>query len=308
MAIANKKQKLVRAAVVAGLVTALGVGQLAANASPYTHPSVVTTAPGWTPHLYQPTGAARPAAYTVAEAGGQMVVGGRFQQVESPNRQIQYNRSNLFSFDTATGQVSDFAPQIDGDVWGLLSDGAWVYVGGSFKNVNGVSRPALAKINLATGQLDPQFQPTFTGARVSDIAMANGQLIVSGTFKKRLVSLNPTTGKPTTYLNHAITGKLANSDAAQVFHFDVSPNEQRLVAVGNFTTVDGFARPRVFMLDLGDDLDVAVELELRAARPELLLGAGERPGVRARRRLLAGQHLLRVRGLRVHVPDRLSRA
>ncbi len=247
----TKKQKLLRTAVVAGLVTALGVGQLAANASPYTHPTVVTTVPGLSPHLYQPAGTVRPVAYTVAEAGSQMVVGGRFQQVENPKRTVQYNRSNIVAFDAVTGEVSSFAPQIDGDVWGLWSDGTWVYAGGAFKNVNGVSRPALANINLATGELDPNFQPSFNGGRVSDIAMANGHLIVSGSFKKRLVSLSPTTGRPTAYLNHAVTGKLPNSDAAQVFHFDVSPNQQRLVAVGNFTTVDGLARPRVFMLDLG---------------------------------------------------------
>ena len=114
-----------------------------------------------------------------------------------------------------------------------------------------MSRPALAKLSLATGQLDPAFQPTFTGARVSDIAMVHGQLIVSGSFKKRITALNPITGKPTSYMNHSVMGKLPNSDAAQVFHFDVSPDGEHLVAVGNFLTVDGAPRPRAFMLDLG---------------------------------------------------------
>jgi hypothetical protein len=37
-----------------------------------------------------------------------------------------------------------------------------------------------------------------------------------------------------------------------VFHFDVSPNGEHLVAVGNFLTVDGQPRPRASMLDLGE--------------------------------------------------------
>ena len=254
MATANKKQKLVRAAVVAGLVTALGVGQLAANASPYTHPAVVSASPVMTmPVLAVTTGAAKPVAYTVAEAGSQMIIGGRFDAVENGNRTVTYNRSNVVAFDASTGAVSTtFAPQVNGDVWGAWSDGTSVYIGGGFTTVNGVNRPALAKLSLATGELDTSFQPTFTGARVSDIDMVRGQLIVSGTFQKRIVSLNPNTGKPTSYLNHAVGGRLPNSNSAQVFHFDVSPDGQHLIGVGNFLTVDGAARPRVFMLDLGE--------------------------------------------------------
>ncbi len=250
---ATAKQKLARAATVAGLVSTLGLGHLAANASPYPHPTVVSEAPVMAmPVLATTAGQPKPVGYTIAEAGNQMVVGGRFQTVENGNRSVQYTRRNVFAFDATTGAVSaGFAPNVDGDVWGTWSDGTSVYIGGGFKNVNGVPRPALAKLDLATGQLDANFRPTFTGGRVSDIAMVNGQLIVSGTFQKRIVSLNPTTGKPTTYLNHAVGGRLPNSNSAQVFHFDVSPDGQHLVAVGNFLTVDGQPRPRAFMLDLG---------------------------------------------------------
>ena len=250
---ATAKQKLARAATVAGLVSTLGLGHLAANASPYPHPTVVSEAPVMAmPVLATTAGQPKPVGYTIAEAGNQMVVGGRFQTVENGNRSVQYTRRNVFAFDATTGAVSaGFAPNVDGDVWGTWSDGTSVYIGGGFRNVNGVPRPALAKLDLATGQLDATFRPTFTGGRVSDIAMVNGQLIVSGTFQKRIVSLNPTTGKPTTYLNHAVGGRLPNSNSAQVFHFDVSPDGQHLVAVGNFLTVDGQPRPRAFMLDLG---------------------------------------------------------
>jgi hypothetical protein len=254
MATAMKhKKKLVRVAIATGLVSVLGLGQLGASASPYPHPTVVSEAPDMSmPVLATTTGQPKPVAYTIAEAGGQMVVGGRFQTVENGNRSVQYTRRNVFAFDATTGAVSaGFAPNVDGDVWGTWSDGTSVYIGGGFKNVNGVSRPALAKLSLATGELDPDFRPTFTRGRISDIAMVNGQLIVSGTIQKRIQSLNPNTGKPTSYMDHVVGGRLPNSNSAQVFHFDVSPDGEHLVAVGNFLTVDGQPRPRAFMLDLG---------------------------------------------------------
>jgi hypothetical protein len=103
---------------------------------------------------------------------------------------------------------------------------------------------------LATGQLDPNFNPNFNGGRISDMEMHDGRLVVAGTFARRLVALNATTGKPTTYIGNIVGGRLPNSDAAQVFKFDISPDGQHLVAVGNFTTVDNVSRPRMFMLDL----------------------------------------------------------
>lgn len=223
------------------------------NASDYTHPTVVSQdAVNWTPDLVATTGALKPVAYSVAEAGSQMVVGGRFGQVENGPDTTQFARSNVFAFSATTGEVNQgFAPQVDGEVWSVLSDGTSVYIGGSFKTVNGQPRAALAKLNLATGQVDPTFNPNITGGRVSDMEMHNGQLIVAGIFSKRLVALNATTGKPTAYISNVVGGQLPNSNSPQVFKFDISPDGQHLVAVGNFTTVDGQDRPRVFMLDLG---------------------------------------------------------
>ncbi len=244
--------RLLLAAALGGLLSLTLLGP-AAHASDYTQPVVVSAdAVDWTPQLVQVPGSAKPIAYSIAEAGDQMVVGGRFTQVENGARTVQFNRSDVFAFSATTGEVSTgFAPQLDGEVWSVLSDGTSVYIGGSFKNVNGTPRAALAKLDLATGQLDPTFQPAFKGGRISDMEMHDGLLIVSGIFTRRLVALNPTTGKQTPYISDIVAGQLPNSSAAQVFKFDISSDGQHLVAVGNFTTVDGQDRPRVFMLDLG---------------------------------------------------------
>jgi hypothetical protein len=247
-----KNKAVVRsfAALTCGL---LALTAASANGSDYTHPTPVSSvAATWTPNLVVTAGEPKPVAHAITEAGSEMVVGGKFEQVENAKRTSQYDRTNVFAFSATTGDVdTNFSPNLDGDVWSVLSDGTSVYIGGGFTTVNGVLRPALAKVSLATGLLDPDFKPTFTGGRVSDMEMHDGQLIVAGTFTRRLIALNATTGKPTSYIPNIVGGRLANSNSAQVFKFDISSDGQHLVAVGNFTTVDGIARPRVFMLDLG---------------------------------------------------------
>lgn len=238
-------------AVVACGVLALSTAGMAVGAD-YTHPTVVKeTSESWVPHVAEATGQQKPLAYTVAEAGTQMVVGGRFQAVENGNRTVQYPRSNVFAFDATTGAVNlDFAPAVDGVVWSAVSDGTSVWIGGAFRTVNGQPRATLAKLSLATGQLDTAFRPTFKGGRITDMELSAGHLVIAGTIARRLMSVDPSTGATTTYIQNAVQGRLPNSDAAQVFKFDISSDGLHLAAVGNFTDVDGLPRPRMFLLDL----------------------------------------------------------
>jgi Domain of unknown function (DUF5122) beta-propeller len=241
----------------AGLAVVLTLGAPAlampgAQASDADHPTVVSDIPvNWTPHLRPDGTTERPVAYTITQAGNLMVVGGNFTSVENSSRTTSFARRHLFAFNATTGAITSFAPQVNGQVWSVLGAGGSVYVGGEFTTVNGQSRAALAKLDLATGQLDPSFKPPMTSGRVTDLELSHGQLIVAGTFQKKLMSLNPTTGKGTGYLNVPITDPLPFTNRAEVFRFDVSPDGQRLVAVGNFTEVAGDSNWRIFMLDLG---------------------------------------------------------
>lgn len=226
-----------------------------AHGSDYRHTTVVSDdAANWTPDLVPVEGSAKPVAYSIAEAGDQMIVGGRFAMVEdnSVGGTKELARQNVVAFDATDGTVSGgFAPRVDGQVWSVTADGAWVYIGGNFKSVNGVAQPAVAKLSIATGALDPTFRSPFRGGRVTDMEMHDGRLVVAGTVTGKLVALNTTTGAPTSYLKHVVADRLPSSDALQVFKFDISTDQQHLVAVGNFLTVDAADRPRAFMLDLG---------------------------------------------------------
>ncbi|QZY29809.1 delta-60 repeat domain-containing protein [Nocardioides coralli] len=247
----NRRTCAVLVALTTAGAVALGTSTPAAG-SDHAHGGVVSeTAERWVPMIATTPGAAKPVAYGIGEAGDQMVVGGRFQTVENGTRTTQYNRRNVFAFDADTGAVSTgFRPDVNGPVWSIVSDGTWVWIGGGFTTVNGQPRAAVAKLDLATGTLDTTFNPSFRRGRVTDMEMHRGHLVIAGTIPRRLMSLNPDTGRATSYIGNAIEGRLPNSNSPQVFKFDISSDGQHLAAVGNFWTVDGAERPRMFLLDL----------------------------------------------------------
>ncbi|HYJ68143.1 MAG TPA: hypothetical protein VEX15_10845 [Nocardioidaceae bacterium] len=236
------------------LMTVLAVGlPTSVAASDADHTTVASDIPArWTPNLVANAAVGHPVAFSIAQAGDQMVVGGRFTAVENSSRTTSYARSNVFAFDADTGAVSGFAPSVNGEVWSVLGAGGSVYIGGEFTTVNGQPRAAIAKLDLATGQLDPTFRPAISRGRVTDMELTHGRLIIAGTFANKLTALNPDTGKATSYLDVAITNPLPFTTKTEVFKFDVSPDGQRLVAVGNFTAVNGQGNWRIFMLNLTD--------------------------------------------------------
>ena len=104
---------------------------------------------------------------------------------------------------------------------------------------------SLRQLNVVTGAIDPFFKPQVSGGRVSEIKLVNGRLIVGGKFLKKLVALNPTTGAYTNYINIPITGQLPfTTSPTEVYRFAVTPAGDRLVGVGNFTTVAVSSRGR----------------------------------------------------------------
>ena len=66
-----------------------------------------------------------------------------------------------------------------------------------------------------------------------------------------MAALNPTTGADLGTINITVAGVVNPDDETRVRHIAVSPNGTRLVATGNFATVNGQGRRRAFMLNLG---------------------------------------------------------
>ncbi len=219
-------------------------------------PQVVSEVPAaYTPHIATDGTGPRPLALAVgqSEDGTTMYVGGRFQLAENADRSTTYPRDNIMAFDAQAGSITPFAPDLNAPVFAILGVGDSVYVGGEFSTVDGEARPALVKLDASTGVMDPTFNPTeISGGRVSEIRLVNGRLLVAGTFKDKLLALDPATGADTHYVNVPVTGRLPlTTSQTEVYRFAVNPQGTRLVAVGNFTTVNGENRQRAFMLKLG---------------------------------------------------------
>ena len=187
-----------------------------------------------------------------AQIGNTMYAGGTFHTVMDSSQTTTYVRNNLMSFDATTGALTNFAPNVNGQIYAIVSSGNSLYIGGYFTTVNGVARAAVAKLDATTGAVDTAFDAGYSSGHVTDMHLVNGRLIVSGNIHKRLEALNPTTGANTGYLSVDIAGTVAaNAGGTRVYKFAVNPAGTRLVGIGNFTTVGGLARSRAFMLDLG---------------------------------------------------------
>ena len=237
----------ITAGAIAGSMVMLAAGP--AGASPAIGRVVSTNPVNYTPNINQG------AVFKMAEANGMLYAGGSFTTVTAAagaTPQGTFTRNKILAFNAGNGNISTtFAPNFNGDVWAIVSSGTSLYVGGNFSTVNGVARRALVKIDATTGAVDQTFNAKLTG-NVSEAAIVNGRLIVSGVFPKKIAALNLTTGADTGYIAVPVAGTVAsNAGAVQVYRFAVNPAGTRLVGVGNFTTVGGQSHPRVFMLDLG---------------------------------------------------------
>jgi hypothetical protein len=244
------RRRTCRTALVAlALGLALAAVPSIAGASPALGVVVSTNPVNYTPHV------ASGAVYKFVQTGGVMYAGGTFSSVStapgvSPGG--TFTRTNLVAFNPTTGVITSFAPNLNGSVWALATDGTWLYVGGTFTSVNGVARRGLVKLNPTTGAVDTTFNAGFSSGQVTEAAVVAGRLLVGGTFPGKLRALNLATGANTGYINVAITGTVAdNAGATEVYRFAINPAQTRLVAVGNFTTVAGQSRYRAFMLTLG---------------------------------------------------------
>ena len=128
--------------------------------------------------------------------------------------------------------------------------GPSLYVGGTFTHVDGVARRGVAKLDAATGRLDPTFSAASVRGDVTDLDVVDGRLIIGGSFAKRLAALDLVTGADTGYLDLHVAGRAGESTSpSAVYRFAVAAG--RLVAIGNVGTVAGQPRQRAFMVDLG---------------------------------------------------------
>ncbi|MEZ5094815.1 MAG: hypothetical protein R2731_00925 [Nocardioides sp.] len=234
-----------------GVVTALLALLSPAATASIQQPSLVTTNPAnFTPNVENGR------VLAIAQVGNTIVLGGTFSSVTKSG--TTYSRSRILAFDATTGAVSTgFHPTLDGAVDTLASagDGSTVYVGGKFNNVNGETRRKVVRLNVNNGNVVNGFAPGRVNGRVRDMKLVGNQLFIAGAFSRvagqdrsRMASLNAGTGALTNRLTPTFAG-VNNGGSTAVTKFDLTPAGDRLVAIGNFATVDGQPRHQIAMID-----------------------------------------------------------
>jgi hypothetical protein len=240
-----------KAAASAVCSIALAVGSPITAQASISQPAVVSDNPAdTTPHIVLSDTAYDVRAF--AQVGRTVYAGGLFSEVQDPAKTTTYARQNFVAFDSETGAISPLVLSLNGRVGDIeaSTDGTAIFVAGAFSKANGITRRGILKYDLVNDRIDPTFAPT--GMRtVSDLALANGALIAAGNFTKKVMALNPTTGADTGAIDIAVAGTVNPDDETRVRHIAVSPDGTRLVATGNFATVNGQNRRRAFMLNLG---------------------------------------------------------
>ncbi|MCU1361929.1 MAG: domain containing protein, partial [Ilumatobacteraceae bacterium] len=198
---------------------------------------------------------------SIWQVGNTIIIGGTFTQVANAtqNGGQVYSRSYLAAFDATTGLINtNFAPVLSSYVTTVIpaADGTSIYIGGDFNTVNGVNRRKLARINLSNGALVTTFNASGINGVVRDLRLVGSDLYLSGLFstvggqtRTQMATVNPTTGAVTTKLNIAVSG-LHNGGVSNVIKMEVTPAGDKLMVVGNFTSVGGQARDQIAMLDL----------------------------------------------------------
>ncbi|WDZ87039.1 delta-60 repeat domain-containing protein [Micromonospora cathayae] len=199
-----------------------------------------------------------------AEIGNTVYVGGSFTSVKSPGAASWTARNYLFAYDRATGALkTDFTPVLDGAVHALAvnPDGKLI-VGGAFKNVNGVARLNLVALDPATGATVGSFVGRSDGGLVRRTIVRGNQLYiagafhwVNGTYHSLLARLNATSGAIDATFQ--IDAAVARTSSELVWGLDVTPDNSTLVAVGNFTEVNGLPRNQVVLVELAGTPTVA---------------------------------------------------
>ncbi len=254
------------------LIPAALTGATPAVADP-AHPAVVSANPvDFTPHVLDGT------VWSIAVVGDTVVVGGSFTQVTNSAKTQTYARRNIFAYGLKDGAVRPFAPAVDGPVYALAAGASnTVYLGGSFKTVNGAAQRGLARVNLTGGQRISSFGAKINWGDVRAMSAKGSRLYVGGTFsaingvgRVGLARLNATTGAVDTGFDAKLSAP--GLDRTRVEHFDVSPDGRNLIAIGALLKVGTADRTQIALFDVSGPAAKLADWYTDAYKPACMKG------------------------------------
>ncbi len=192
----------------------------------------------------------------MVRTGGSLLVAGDFSDYGVTTR------SYLAAYDLTTGALDlGFNPNVVGDHVQSIkasADGNSIFVGGQYNQIGGVTRNNLAKLSVTDGSVDPTFNPN-PDSYIKDMAVkADGTaLYVGGNFQniagqqsQFLAGLNPVTGAMLPDFTMPLSGPTNDNSEGGTRAIAISPDQTRLMVIGNFTQIAGQDRPLVAQIDI----------------------------------------------------------
>jgi hypothetical protein len=217
-----------------------------------------------TPHLLTTGTGSVDTIRKLVQCGGTMYAVGSFAQIK--RQSTTYQRGNIFSFSaTYPFKVSNWNPNVNGVVNSITFNGGDctnAYIGGRFSTVGGVAEKNIAEINTTTGVPVSTFKHS-ASAMVETVQADKNHIIVGGLFTSingsaadpYLASLDPVTGVNDGFVHLGITGNYqydgVAANATRIYNQQLSHSGDLDLVEGDFTSVGGFQREQVFMVDLG---------------------------------------------------------
>ena len=214
-------------------------------------------------------------------AGDIAFAGGNFTAATDPGAAAPEARGNLLAFDVTTGVLTDFAPQLNGQVLALAvsPDGGTLYVGGAFTEAtvpdgddadsepDEVSRRRLAAYDIATGEL-LAFAPSVNAdvaavVATDDTVYAGGSFLGIGNVDRHYLAAFGTDGTLLPWAPAATGGPVTT--------ITVNPAATKIAVGGYFPALNGSSNPGygLGMVDAttGANLPMVVNTVVRNGRP-----------------------------------------
>ncbi|WP_134529783.1 hypothetical protein [Cryobacterium serini] len=208
-----------------------------------------------------PTAQINGVVWSQAIVGNTVYVGGEFTRARPAGAAAgtsEVSRNNLMAYNLSTGVMTSFNPSVNGVVRAITAspDGSRIYVGGGFSTVGGVSRSRLAAFSTASGALLSDWTPTANGTvralgTFGSTVYAGGSFTsASGQSRQKAASFSASTGALGTW-------KGTIPDGA-VNALTISPNGDRVVIGGSFTSYNGARAPGYGMAATNSSTGAAV--------------------------------------------------
>lgn len=242
------------------MVAVVVSNSMQAEASDIVHPTLALETPrGDTPIVLDGT------VHATVQLADRVIVAGEFGQVESFRNGPVVTRTNIMAYDINTGAlIDDFAPVLDGIVYDVIGNeaGDGVYIGGTFKQVDGQSRLRVAQLDY-DGSIDLTFQAE-ASAKVLALEVRNAVLYLGGSFSvvngeshDRIAAVNAITGTSISTFDLNVQGDAGKAGSRSVKALDMHPNGQQLLVVFNGEQLVDRDGPRadhfgIALVDVGD--------------------------------------------------------